>query len=407
MENNLLKSLLSRLDKYAFEDFCFKMLKEEYDRNLKRLDDIDESIFEMYEPRSLGDPTVFTFITNFFPIELFKEHKQLDIANYELKEKIKNVAVRYKSNPPKEWWTLPIEYGSHTMFILNNFSNLEKEFIEEKLFPEYEKLIHENGLKLPVGLGNYDTFLDNDKFDMKSFFEKFIMDNDAGITIQLSSSNVSVRKFQVEKQYFSGVLKNGLNPLEPCYCTNPNKILIELENLIKNNVSEATLEDYLRTYYREIFGYKYDRIETQVWLKFPDIDLGNKNRRLDLFLRNSIENDWELFELKKPITLTKTSRDIVVFKDEVNQAIQQIKNYQRLLSQDIVKKKLAQEGIEYYEPSLNLIIGRKPQIDPAQWRWIKNSNENNLKIITYDDLLKEATIRLSERNIIFRENITL
>lgn len=401
MGETLLKSLLSRLDKYTFEDFCFRMLKEEYGSNLKRLNTLGEGIFEMYEPHSLGDPTVFTFITNFFPLELFKECREFYITNYELKEKIKHVVPRYCPNYPKEWFNLPIEDGDHRIFVLNNFLDLDKVIIEEKIFPEYEKVFKENNLNLPCGFGSYDTFLSNKEFDMQNFFERFITDSNAGITIQISSENVSVRNFQVEKQYCSGILKNELNPVEPCYCTNSNKILMELESLIKNNVKEAVLEDFLKTYFKEIFGYKYDRIETQVWLKFPEMDLGNKSRRLDLFLRNSIEGDWEVFELKKPIALTKTSKDIKVFKDEVYQAINQIMNYKKLLSQDIVRKKFAQEGIEYYEPSLNLIIGRKPQIDPAQWRWLKSSNENNLKIITYDDLLKEAKIRLSERNIVF------
>lgn len=105
---------------------------------------------------------------------------------------------------------------------------------------------------------------------------------------------------------------------------------------------------------RIFFGDKYDRIESQLWLRFPEVDAGRRERRIDLLLRNSIKNDWELFEIKRPIRLTKTYRDMRVLKSEVSYAIQQARNYGEILRQDKVKKHFASEGIEYCEPVLNL-----------------------------------------------------
>lgn len=144
---------------------------------------------------------------------------------------------------------------------------------------------------------------------------------------------------------------------------------------------------------------KYDKIETQIWLKFPELDINNKNRRLDVFLRNAITHDWELMELKKAdIKLTKTVRDIPVFVNAVHEGIQQIRNYKRILNQDNVKKIFASQGIEYYEPEYRLVIGRNPDIPLEQWRHLKKSNENGLKIITYDEIIDSLKYGLMIQN---------
>ena len=91
--------------------------------------------------------------------------------------------------------------------------------------------------------------------------------------------------------------------------------------------------------------------------------------------------------------MTKTYRDIPTFTSEIQNAIQQLKTYEKLLSQSKVKDKFANEGIEYFFPEIKLVVGRKPDISDEQWRFLKSTNENNLKIITFDDLLNSMKIR--------------
>jgi len=80
-------------------------------------------------------------------------------------------------------------------------------------------------------------------------------------------------------------------------------------------------------------------------------------------MRNALEEDWELFELKRSnVALTKTISDVPLLVTSVNDAIAQVKNYKRILEQDAVKKRLAEDGIEYYEPEINLVIGKNPSI---------------------------------------------
>ena len=174
--------------------------------------------------------------------------------------------------------------------------------------------------------------------------------------------------------------------------------------MINRAPNEAELERFLVAHYKDIFGTKYDRIETQLWLRCPELDIAGKDRRLDLFLRNSIISDWELFEIKRVVPLTGTYRDTPVMATEVLHSVQQVKNYSRNLSSDSVKRRLAREGIEYFEPSLNLVIGRRPQTRIDQWRWLLSSQNGGVKIITFDELRDELSQRVTDLDMMTTED---
>src|SRR5690606_18816258 len=112
---------------------------------------------------------------------------------------------------------------------------------------------------------------------------------------------LSINSFAADNYIPNGVLRNSKNPCESVTLKSADKsqAILEFEELINRNVKENVLELFLQKYYQELFGFEYDKIETQVWLRFPELDISNENRRLDIFLRNSVENDWEIFEIKR------------------------------------------------------------------------------------------------------------
>jgi hypothetical protein len=210
---------------------------------------------------------------------------------------------------------------------------------------------------------------------------------------------MKVDNFSSERNLAGGVFQNTKYPYEPVYLGEFRKenLLAEFESLINNETRESDLEGFIVAHYQDIFGSKYDQIETQLWLRFPELDISGRDRRLDIFLRNSVINDWELFEVKRVFDLSGTYRDAPVLAKEITYAIQQIKNYSRTLSQDVVKRHFAKQGIEYYEPTLNIVVGRTPQISPEQWRWLV-TNDRDVNILTYDNLLNEMKLRVRERH---------
>ena len=164
----------------------------------------------------------------------------------------------------------------------------------------------------------------------------------------------------VERHFF--IKNNELGPsnvvLNPIIkkIDEANGVLLEFSKLINSECKESVLEEFLRVNYKLIFGNNYDSISTQVWLNFPEYDIGKRDRRLDIFIRNSVTTDWELFELKRSnVQLTKTISDVPMFVSAVNEAIAQAKNYKRILSQDYVRKAFERQGILYYKPEINLV----------------------------------------------------
>ncbi|MEJ7671700.1 MAG: hypothetical protein WKF59_03095 [Chitinophagaceae bacterium] len=118
---------------------------------------------------------------------------------------------------------------------------------------------------------------------------------------------------------------------------------------------------------------------------------------MDVFIRNSIENDWELLELKHICQPVRINQGIPVFKTKIYSAIEQLKNYGNLLKQDAIKTKLSKLGIDYFEPELKLVITKKPDINNQQWRWLKKNNENGIKIMTLDDIFAEVNLRYNSQ----------
>ena len=100
----------------------------------------------------------------------------------------------------------------------------------------------------------------------------------------------------------------------------------------------------------------------------------------------------EKFSLTNVIP-AKNVRGVPMFTDLIYQAIAQAKNYKALLQQDAVKRKFAQEGIEYFEPEINIIVGKKSGISTAQWRRMIADHRGDVKIRTYDEFFKEASYR--------------
>lgn len=413
MDEQLLKDLLSRLNKNAFISLVEELCKCD-------LGDLPfgpifyPEIGEGVHSTLRGHPYRLTkfmrilLFPHYIPIELFQEPHKVDIADpiivdqlqkfkniyEELKSRLKHgkqVEFGYRGSKEFSWF----EIGE--LAFQANFAGIGTDEYQNIFLPKYQELVKRFGWEGFVEVGSLDIYTEFYPKELGMIFKEFISTHKDGLSINLSTEQVRVDRFSAEKSILSGVLRLSKSPCEPLFISTQDQkeqVLEEFESLIQKNVTEAELERFLDQYYKEVFGFQYDRIETQLWLRFPELDISGKNRRLDIFLRNSVEHDWELFEIKRVINLASTYRDVPVLAHEIMSAIQQLRNYASILAQDVVRTRFAKEGIEYYYPSLRLVVGKRPQISLKQWRWLKASNEKDLKIITYDDLLDEMRLRL-------------
>jgi hypothetical protein len=403
-----LRNIITSLNKPTFLKFIYDLWSFDDSTNefetirTYHLPEIGNNIFEHHTTRYttkekiLIDKQIYSFIIPFFyPLELFNS---INIIN---ESQLLQYLKKYKQivNKREISWFYPTdgEYYIPNIAFVSNYSSTNRDIYFDTIIPLFQKLIDKIELNAQAAVGTIDSFLEMGGNATNRVFSQFMEKYKSGIVISFDHG-INANNFISEKYLTRGVLKNSLYPCEPIFqIVNKSDHIKEFEQLINQNPNEAKLEAFLKKYFKDFF-WEYDRIETQVWLKFPDLDMGRKNRRLDIFLRNAISHDWELFELKKTIQLTHTHRDIPVFVNAVYLGIEQMWNYKQILNQDKVRKSFALQGIEYYEPEYHLVIGRNPDIPINQWRSLKKSHETDLKIITYDDILNEMRERFNIQN---------
>ena len=410
MDLNLLKRILSTFNKHSFSLFIYELWKlRDYEDDYKYqktylLKEIGKNVYEQHfwgreNQEGIYDIQGFHLIIPFFqPIELFNNIEKINFTDLKLIEILKKYK-KIMDDREADWqfWT-DGNYIMPNFYFVTNFEGIEKKIYFNVILPKFESILNKLEISGEAAVGSCDSFIEMASENAIKAFKNFFINYKNELSITFNNDKYIIDNFYADKYISKGLLKLNQNPLETIYINenkNKSEIIKEFEYLINHKVNEQKFEQFLTKYYKSLFGEKYDRIETQLWLKFPELDINNKNRRLDIFLRNSIERDWELFELKKPQKLIRMYRNIPAFRSEILQALQQIKNYKKILSQDKVKRKLAREGIEYCFPEFRLVIGNKPDISNEQWRWLKTSNENQIKIITFEDLINEMKIRFN------------
>lgn len=407
INDQLLRAIFSRFTQSTFESFIKRLFNDgcQSCELFQSLEGAGEGVYCQPILDSYGESLHSAYILQYLPLGLFKHPRLSEPANDPLiisrLEKVRDI---YKDACGH--WGMVSPYTTAAVKLqsfgfLLNLSGIQSDQYEDEIFPQYGQLLERVGLHTPTMLvGSYDSFIDLNASGVAKVLKDFFISTSEGLSIQLNSERQHVSRFTSESSFLSGVLESNNNPYEPVFenfLEAQEQILAEFESLLRKDVREAELEKFLVAHYQDIFGNRYDRIETQIWLRFPELDISGRNRRLDIFMRNSLSNDWELFEVKRVIPLTNNYRDIPVIASEVAYAVQQLKNYSRNLSQYSIKERLARDGIEYFEPTLHLIAGRKPQIPLKQWRWLLASHDKDVRIITYDELLGEMRLRLSER----------
>lgn len=402
MDIELVKSLLPCMGKNTFLKFIYELWSIESGlvlNEVRELREVGNNIYEQeyYEKKLDVKWHGYNLIVPFFiPIELFVQNQDVSFIDENIIIALKKYKRLIKSRESSWQFWMDGNYAKPNIYFVTNFEGIEEDMYYSHILPKFEQLLRKINLEACPMVGSYDSFLSNARDETMQAFKNLVSKNKDELSISLKEDKISIDKFISDKYISKGVLKNSLNPCESIYIDEIYKtnIIKEFETLLNSKTSESAIESFLLKNFKNIFGEQYDRIETQIWLRFPDLDIAQKDRRIDLFLRNSIERDWELFEIKKPQKLTRTYRDIPTFRSEIFYAIQQIKNYERILSQKKVREVFKKEGIEYFYPELRLVIGNKPDIEVEQWRWLKATNENRLKIITYEDLIESMKTRL-------------
>jgi hypothetical protein len=406
IEKDFLRNLLKCLSPRAFDRWLVLFFNSNKQERFARVEGAPDGVYFQPLLDSYGGSLHGVFLRHYSQIDLLRPFQPTLVKDPELTNLIAAIWRIYKGQ--KGAWGRASPYirsdrKLQSVAILTNLSGFSREQYEQEIIPAYSEAAKR--LRVRPGrflVGSYDSFLDLSAEETATAFETFVASDSEEVSISLDQE-FKVRHVATEAHLSAGVPSEAFGPLEPVYRVHRNEeVLREFEDLLRKRASESELERFLTAHYNLIFGPEYDRIETQLWLRFPENDVGGKERRTDILLRNCVHQDWHLVELKLPrAKLTGTQRDVPHLSRELNQAIGQVRNYHRILTQDHVRSRFAREGIEYFEPSLQIVIGRSPSVPTRQWRWLI-SHCKDVRITSYDELLKEATLRAADRSLLTR-----
>ena len=391
----LQKRLLSNFNKCSFQAFVEFLLKNSYPEHDKDYSPETKlrSPLPYFLKRQTGgrfESYEHLYLTNFYFYN--KDVIRTKFISPELKRSIRNA---FKTFPRIEGPNL-IQVGNfYLMTNLFDFNKNDYDYFFEKFKPWAKKVVP---YYQTFGIGSIDTFFEQKPKEISSYLGKFYKSSFDGIALSISKDGLFAQPYYSENLISTGVLRNSKIPLEGIVITNlvnEYHILKEFTKVINEGV-ERKIEEFIAAHYKFILGSQYDRIESQIWMKIPDVDVGGKNRRLDLFIRNSLSNDWELFELKTDLKIVTNTRSVPQFTKAIYSAISQARNYLRILETDRMKQRLMSEGVDYFEPTINIIMGRKPQISDKEWRWLLKNNVG-INLITFDGIESELKLKLKDK----------
>jgi len=397
MDSELARKILSQMNRETFWRFVGKMLEDSYIENDESPYDVFETIEDFPVPayRAANDhhfsPSDFVYLFDFIPFQIFESLSRIKIDTSFFTECLRKLKPRYPYINGYGCYGY-LEY----LLIINNFYGDLKVDYEEHIFTQYAVARDATFPGPRLGYGNTETFLLKQPETVITTLKDFVFRRPDGIVIQIGQDDVKVDEY-FQQETYDRLTKRTLTSLEVGLLLTReggNETLREFEIVLKNE-NEAKLEQFLCDNYQLLFGENYNQIRTQVFLKFPHLDIYGKNRRLDIMLRNNSTNDWELFEIKPNLEITKTYRGVDTFKSVVHDSITQVRNYGDLLAKDNIKRELKKEGMEYCTPVLNLVIGGAPTIDHSSYRRLVEQNSKDVKIITFDRLIEDAKSRLS------------
>lgn len=179
--------------------------------------------------------------------------------------------------------------------------------------------------------------------------------------------------------------------------------LEELEALIDDpRVKEEALHDFFERYPDFLLTDDYCRAHSKVTLELEDASVLIPDFVLEPVGQGRL---CDLLELKLPsarLEVLQSRRKR--FTAAVMEACAQLRTYRDFFEEVANRDRFrARYGLDAFRPRLYVIIGRRGEVDPLQWRRIEG-DVPALQVRTYDDILDRAKYRLAKLGVLGRPN---
>ena len=168
-------------------------------------------------------------------------------------------------------------------------------------------------------------------------------------------------------------------------------LLKEFEEIINQDViREHEIQKFLEAYPEILESLGYASCKSQIILK----EEGQKDLIPDFILQRPGNNGFDILDLKLPTAKATAQRPYLRISSEITKAIAQLRAYRNYFNNPLnVSKFHETHGLEALSPELIVVIGRSSEFSNFKDRKEINDQVNDLKIISYDELIEYGKSR--------------
>lgn len=301
--NNLdYKDIISRFSPEVFFDFMSEVLKSYYGKYI----DSPINYYKSLGVKESNIPKGINLVRVLDNVLLSERGYSSSAIGYYLFD---YSLINYFKNPidfqiDKQSLTKRLNFSiqgyQDSIYYINNSTGLGIDFIKKNIIPKYQDFLQTklDNPNISFNFGNIDTFFELMPHETENSLVNFINEN-SSLSISYDDGKYEVSKSILSHPSTNGFIQrtNYIFDYQINFRKDPfiDSIIQELEYLLNKGAKEYELESFIINYYSYLFGGRYDKIETQILLPPQNIDFNDKKRRIDIFMHNSVFNDWDLF----------------------------------------------------------------------------------------------------------------
>lgn len=169
------------------------------------------------------------------------------------------------------------------------------------------------------------------------------------------------------------------------------EILREFESLLNaSSTNEQHIQKFLERYPEVLKSLGYVDCKPQVMLREP----GKRDLKPDFLLCKPGNNGFDILDLKLPSATIVRTEPYPRISHEITKAIAQLRAYRNYFSSPVNRDRFVRaHGIEFFEPSLIVTVGRRHQYPNALIRNEIQQQSRDVRLMTYDELIEYAKVR--------------
>lgn len=169
------------------------------------------------------------------------------------------------------------------------------------------------------------------------------------------------------------------------------QILREFEALLNaSSTNELHIQRFLERYPEVLKSLGYVDCKPQIILR----EAGKRDLKPDFLLFKPGNNGFDILDLKLPSASIVRTEPYPRISHEITKAIAQLRAYRNYFSNAANRDRFVHShGIEFFEPSLIVTIGRQHQYPSAAIRNELQQQSRDVRLMTYDELVAYAKVR--------------